>query len=107
MLPAQYAEQGLCNGRVSVRPSVCPVDRQQQRRAAGLLMSVGIRYQSIATDAVHRLSINVCCPRSAATAGSISASEVTTLWRYTNLLIIIIIIIMLRAKARGSTHTGC
>ena len=33
------ALRGLCNGRVSVRPSVCPVDRQQQRRAAGLLLS--------------------------------------------------------------------
>jgi len=26
-------------GRPSVCPSVCPVDRQQQRRAAGLLLS--------------------------------------------------------------------
>jgi len=26
-------------GRPSVRPSVCPVDRQQKRRAAGLLLS--------------------------------------------------------------------
>jgi len=25
--------------RLSVRPSVCPVDQQQQRRAAGLLLS--------------------------------------------------------------------
>jgi len=32
-VPAQHAVQGLWNGRVSVRPSVCPVDRQQQRRA--------------------------------------------------------------------------
>ena len=39
MLPAQYAEQGLCNGRESVRPSVCPIDQQQQRRSAGLLLS--------------------------------------------------------------------
>ena len=29
---AQYAQQSLWNGRVSVRLSVCPVDRQQQRR---------------------------------------------------------------------------
>jgi len=34
-----YAEHGLCNGRVSVRPSVCPIDRQLQRRAVGLLLS--------------------------------------------------------------------
>ena len=33
------ALRGLCNSRVSVRPSVCPVDRQQQLRAAGLLLS--------------------------------------------------------------------
>ena len=31
MLPAQYVEKGLCNGRVSV----CPIDRQ---RTAGLLL---------------------------------------------------------------------
>ena len=49
-----YAQQGLRNGRVSVRPSVrpsvCPVDRQQQRRAAGLLLSAGAcsRYRSMA-----------------------------------------------------------
>jgi len=40
---AVYADQGLRNGRVFVRPSVrlsvCPIDRQQQRRAAGLLLS--------------------------------------------------------------------
>ena len=35
----QYAQQGLCNGRESVRLSVCPIDRQRQRRPAGLLLS--------------------------------------------------------------------
>ena len=35
------AEQGLCNGRVSFRPSVCLVNRQQQRGAAGLRLSAG------------------------------------------------------------------
>jgi len=36
-----YAEQGLCNGRAYVPPSdsVCRIDRQQQRRPAGLLLS--------------------------------------------------------------------
>ena len=29
-------DKRLCNGRMSVRPSVCPVDRQQERRSAGL-----------------------------------------------------------------------
>jgi len=33
------AEQGLCDGRVSVRPSVCHIDRQQQWRPAGLPLS--------------------------------------------------------------------
>ena len=37
------ARRGLCNGpacvRSSVRPCVCPIDRQQQRRPAGLLLS--------------------------------------------------------------------
>ena len=28
----QDAEQGLGDGQMSVRPSVCPVDRQQQRQ---------------------------------------------------------------------------
>ena len=45
-----HAELGLCrpNGRVSVSPPVCPVDRQQ--RAAGLLLSAGAcsRCRSIA-----------------------------------------------------------
>jgi len=36
---AVRAQQRLCNGSASVRPSVCPVDRQQQRRPAGLLLS--------------------------------------------------------------------
>jgi len=46
----QYAvTQASWNGRdSSVRPSVCPVDRQQQRRPAGLLLSAGSRYRSIA-----------------------------------------------------------
>jgi len=29
----------LCNSQVSARSSVCPIDRQQQRRAAGLLQA--------------------------------------------------------------------
>ena len=41
---------GLRDSRVFVRPSVCPVDRQQQRRAAGLLLIAGAcsKYRSIA-----------------------------------------------------------
>ena len=34
---AAFSAERLCNDTVSVRLSVCPVDRQQQRRAAGLL----------------------------------------------------------------------
>jgi len=39
--------------RLSVRPSVCPIDRQQQRREAGLLLSApaGRRYRSAAAGA--------------------------------------------------------
>ena len=38
---------------LSVRPSVCPVDRQQRRRLAGLLLrsGAGSRYRSIAAAA--------------------------------------------------------
>ena len=48
------AEQGLCNGRASVRPSVCPIYQQQQRRPAGVLPSAppaGTRYRSIVASA--------------------------------------------------------
>ena len=65
MLPALRAEHGLRNGpvsvRPSVRPSVCPVDRQQQRRAAGLLLSA---LCSPRTSCCRR-------PRSTANAGSV------------------------------------
>ena len=66
-LPAEYAEQGLGNGRVStVRRSVCPVDRQEQRCAAGLLLSAGarIKYRSMAAGAEYQLlSISIRCRR--------------------------------------------
>ena len=52
--------------RTSVRLSIClsvccPVDRQQQRRAAGLLLSSGVgrRDRSIASSAAYRLSIDI------------------------------------------------
>jgi len=50
-----YTEQRLRNGLVSVHPSVCPVDRQRQRSAAGLLLNTGAysRYRSIAGTSVH------------------------------------------------------
>jgi len=78
-LPAQYAQQGICSGRVSVCPSVClficPVDRQQGRRAAGLLLSAGAvsGYRSTDAGAAYLLSIDICCRRScsAANAGSV------------------------------------
>jgi len=42
--------------RSSVRPSVCPIDRQQQRRAAGLLVErcEDRRYRSIAGAGAQR-----------------------------------------------------
>ena len=56
----KYAAQGLCNGPVSVRLSVrlsacLSLDRKQQRRAAGLLLSAlrasRTGYRSIAAGA--------------------------------------------------------
>ena len=44
---------GLCNGQVSVRVSVCPIDRQQQQRPVGLVLSC---WESM-EEAEHRLVI--------------------------------------------------
>jgi len=57
-LLAEYAEQGLCNGGVTVRPSVCPIYQPLQQRAAGLLLGAP-RGQEISIDS---------CGRPAATA---------------------------------------
>ena len=62
-LPTDHllTEQDLHNGQASVcpsvRPSVCSIDRRQQRRPAGLLLSavVSSRHQSIAAGAVAAL----------------------------------------------------
>jgi len=64
--------QGLCNGRLSVRlsPSVCPVDRQQQRRAAGLLRS---------SDACSRYRSTAAGARAAAAGSVMLLSRGTTL----------------------------
>jgi len=73
-LPAWYAEQGLYNGRTSVRLSVCPVDRQQQRRVAGLLLSappagdIDRQRRAPGTQQQRRYST---ARRSAANAGSV------------------------------------
>ena len=57
----------LCNGRVSVRPSVRlsrrSIARKQQRRAARLPRSSGAR------GGAHWLSIDICCRRYSAAAG--------------------------------------
>jgi len=52
-LSAEYADEGLYNDQASVRPSVCHIDRQQQRRPAGLLLSAGVygKYGSTAAAA--------------------------------------------------------
>jgi len=74
-LPAHCAEQG--------RPSVCPIDRQQQRRAVGLLLSalqVGYINRQLrapcskrAVQQVLALSSNGAAARSsAANAGSVT-----------------------------------
>jgi len=46
--PSAHCAVSVKNGRVSVHPSVCPIDRQQQRRAADLLLrsGAGSRYRS-------------------------------------------------------------
>jgi len=64
----------LCNGRVPVCTSICLVDRQQQPRAAGLLLSAGVsRYPSAAAGTAYQLSIDLCWKRlrPAANAGSV------------------------------------
>jgi len=63
-LPAQYAEQDLCNCRTSVRTSVQPL----HAAVAGLLLwaQSGRRYQSIAAQ-----------PPAAATLQQANASSVT------------------------------
>jgi len=44
LVSRMFVVQGLCNSRVRcavfVRPSVCPVDRQQLQLAAGLVLSI-------------------------------------------------------------------
>ena len=47
----------ICNGRVSVRPSVCPVDRQRPRHAANLLLT-GYRSTSAGARAWAAASVN-------------------------------------------------
>jgi len=59
--------------RPSVRPSVCHIDRQQQRRASGLLL--GARRQEMSIDR-HR--------RSAATAPQNGAEQQTQRQRHVN-----------------------
>jgi len=40
MYTFDYSEPFITATLGSIRPSVCPIDRQQQRHAAGLLLSV-------------------------------------------------------------------
>jgi len=77
------AAQGLCNGRMScLCPSVCHVDRQQQRHAAGLLLSSSAGSRCRSTVAGYR---SMYAGARAVAAGSV----------------------MLRAEVRGSTQTRC
>jgi len=48
-----HAEQDLCHGRVSVRPSVCPAIRPQQLSVAGLLLSAVQQEISIYSGGRH------------------------------------------------------
>jgi len=77
----------LCNARLSVRPSVCHVDRQRQRRAVGLLLTgcrsmttacrspgAGSRYRPIADGARVRVA-SMLDPRRSMTQACISQRE--------------------------------
>jgi len=68
--------QGLFIGRASVRPSVSPVDRQQQHQAGGLLLSADAS-RSVAAGAAYVLSIDILCRRSRclADSGSVMCSD--------------------------------
>ena len=68
--------QGLFIGRASVRPSVSPVDRQQQHQAGGLLLSADAS-RSVAAGAAYVLSIDILCRRSrcVANSGSVMCSD--------------------------------
>jgi len=61
-------EQGIYNGRVSVRPSVCPVIRPQQRLAAGLLLSAPWAEISIDSGGRRESSSNSAAARGRSTA---------------------------------------
>jgi len=71
-LLASSAER-LRNGAVSVRPSVCPVDRQPLSSSDVQLLQLGARgrYRSLAAGAAYRLSTDICCSRPSSTAGSV------------------------------------
>jgi len=80
-LSTQYAEQGLRNGLASVPLSVCPLDRQRQQRAAGLLLSA-LRGGDIDRRQVPALLLDGAAGsaaaverrRSAANAGSVTST---------------------------------
>jgi len=61
-LPAQYVEQGLCNGRASVRPSVRSID-SSNGAGGGFTAerSAGRRYRSIAAGAVQAPALSSKC----------------------------------------------
>ena len=65
-LPAEYAERVLNIGRVSVRPSVCPIDRQQKRRPVGLLLS---REQGLKIGPCKPADRRCCCRLTGQTGG--------------------------------------
>ena len=82
--------QGLCNGRVSVRPSVRHIIRPQQRRATGLLLSA---VRAGDNDRQRRASSSngAAARRSAANADSaLLTAELTRL--NTDLLMMILLV---------------
>jgi len=75
MLPP-YSCERLCNSTVSVRLSVCPINRKQQWHAAGL-PQLGIGWQiSIDVGAMYQLVTDVCrCQHHVESQGMIHASD--------------------------------
>jgi len=65
---ALHVEQGLCNGRVSVCPSVCPIDHAA---AAGLLLWAR---QDISIDSGGRIQDATSARRSAENASNVTLS---------------------------------
>jgi len=82
-LPHTDADEGVCDGRVSVSPSVRPSVRLSHRSTTAAAAAGGFAAERGRLQQIPIYSCYACSPRSAANAGSV----------------------MLRAEGRGSTQT--